>query len=99
MSSGVRSPLFFNIIALSLTVLGLAIVGLVSGLIPGMIPGKPGADESAMQVEAKAEAPGTTSAAIGNLVGTVSAKPEVAADQAGNSTAARPVLMVGAKKP
>lgn len=96
MSSEVQSPLF-NIIALSLTVVGLAVVGLVSGLIPGVIPAKPGANESAMQVEAKAQVASTTDAVIGNPVSTVIANPRAAADQAGNSGAGSPALMAVAK--
>jgi hypothetical protein len=92
MSSEVQSPLF-NIIALSLTVVGLVIVGLVSGLIPI----KPGANESAMQVEAKAEPASTTDAVIGNPVSTVIANPRAAADQAGNSGAGSTALMAEAK--
>ena len=96
MSSEVQSPLY-TIISLSLIVSGLVVVGLISGLIPGVFPAKPGADESAMQVEAKAEAASTTNAVIGNPVSVVIADPRAAADQAGISGAGSPALLAEAK--
>jgi hypothetical protein len=96
MSSEVQSPLY-TILSLSLIVSGLVVVGLISGLIPGVFPAKSGADESAMQVEAKAEAASTTNAVIGNPVSMVIADPRVAADQAGNSGAGSPALLAEAK--
>jgi len=97
MSSEVQSPLY-TIISLFLIVSGLVVVGLISGLIPGVFPAKPGADESAMQVEAKAEAASTTNAVIGNPVSDmVIADPRAAADQAGNSGAGSPALLAEAK--
>lgn len=92
MSSGVQSPLY-TIISLSLIVSGLVAVGLISGLIPAVFPANPGADESAMQVEAKTEATSTTDAVVGNPAIAVSADPRAAADQAGNSGAESPALL------
>lgn len=94
MSSDVQSPLF-TIIALSLSAVGLVIVGVVSGLIPGVYPATSGAREEAMQVEAKAEASGANGAVIRNLVGTATANPGAATDPAVN-TAVPPTLMAGA---
>lgn len=93
MSSEVQSPLF-TVIALSLSAVGLIIVGLVSGLIPGVIPATSGAEKEAMQVEAKAETT-STGVVIGNLAGTVIANPGAAADPAAN-TVVPPTLMAGA---
>ena len=96
MSSAPQSPLY-TIISLSLIVSGLVAVGLISGLIPGEIPAKTGADEPAMQLEAKAEAVSTTNAVIGNPVSMVIADPRTAADQAGNSGAGSPALLAEAR--
>ena len=96
MSSEVQSPLY-TIISLSLIASGLVVVGLISGLIPGMFSAKPGAEESAMQVEAKAEAVSTTNPVIGNTVSMAIADPRAAADQAGNGGAGSPALMAEAK--
>jgi hypothetical protein len=95
MSSAPQSPLY-TIISLSLIVFGLVAVGLISGLIPGVFPAKPGADESAMQVEAKAEAASTTGAVIGNLAGMATANSGAVVDQAGKSGATSPALMAEA---
>lgn len=99
MSSEVQSPLF-TVIAFSLIVFGLTIVGLVSGLIPGVYPAKSGAVAAVLQSETQAETAGTTSAAIGKLVGTVIVQPEAATGQTVNN-AASPALMAeaGSKNP
>jgi hypothetical protein len=95
MSPAPQSPLS-TIISLSLIVFGLVVVGLISGLIPGVIPARPGADVSAMQVEAKAEAASTTGAVIGNLAGMATANSGAVVDQAGKSGATSPALMAEA---
>jgi hypothetical protein len=96
MSSAVQSPRY-TIISLFLIVSGLVAVGLISGLIPGEIPAKPGADEPAMQLEAKTEAVSTTNVVIGNPVSVVIADPRAAADHAGNSGAGSPALLAEAR--
>lgn len=92
MSSAPQS-LLYTTISLSLIVFGLVVVGLVSGLIPDIIPAKPGADEPAMQMEAKAGAASTTDAVIGNPADMAIASSGATADQAGKSGAASPALM------
>lgn len=74
MSSEVQSPLF-TLIALSLIVFGLIVVGLVSGLIPGVYPAKSGADAPVAQVETKAEPTGTA-VFLDSMGSAMTARPE-----------------------
>ncbi|BAV34204.1 hypothetical protein SCL_1913 [Sulfuricaulis limicola] len=97
MSSAPQSSLY-NIISLSLIVSGLVAVGLISGLIPGVFTTKPGADEPAMQLEAKAEAVSATEAVIANPASMAITDHRAAADQAGNSGARSPVLLTEANE-
>jgi hypothetical protein len=96
MSPASQSPLY-TVISLSLIVFGLVVVGLVSGLIPRVIPVMTGAEEPAMQVEAKAEVASATDAVIGNAAGAAIASSGAAADQAGKGGVESPALMAEAR--